>query len=305
MKKLIQILYKVQNAVDSVLAKLISALLVGIKALIPHWVKFNYQKSLEWITNQKINLENKKQQLKQFFLDKKQKLIELKTLVQNKIQELKEIDYANKFIEYKMKFIAFRQNHSLKELVLAGLVLLLIPLKKCYEYLSSVITISANQFTLIAVLSTVGTVAGINVYKISREIKNKEMVRRSPASIEKQTPAIVRPNYYKEEQRQFEIGDLKLPLYMKTANGTRSLTLDFKVTTSSRRTLQWLFDNEHKVRDWLLLHFEPIEADFPLLPEGREIVKDKIINELNLYLQHQHVEGKIISLQIINVLGNQ
>jgi hypothetical protein len=305
MNKLIQILYKLQNAVDSVLIKLISALLSSMKAMTPGWVKRNYQKSLEWIRNQKINVQNKRLQLKQFILDKKQKLVEIKTLAQSKIQLLKEIDYANKFIEFKITFHTFRQNHSLKELVTAGLVLLLIPLKKFYEYLASLITISANQFTLIAVLSTVGTVAGVNVYKISREIKNKEMVRRSPASIEKQTPAIVRPNYYKEEQRQFEIGDLKLPLYMKTANGTRSLTLDFKVTTSSRRTLQWLFDNEHKVRDWLLLHFEPIEADFPLLPEGREIVKDKIINELNLYLQHQHVEGKIISLQIINVLGNQ
>jgi flagellar basal body-associated protein FliL len=305
MKKLLPLLYKVQNAVDSALLKLLSAILNSMKALTPKWLKLNYQKSLDWVEYKKQQTKNKALTLKQQAIESKQKLLEFKAQAQIKIQELKEIEYGNKFIEYKIKIKTFRQTHSIKELVLTGLTLSLVPIKKCYEFCSSLINISANQFALVVVLSTVGTVAGINVYKISRDIKLKEAARRAPASSEPQLPAIVRPEYYKEEQRQFEIGDLKLPLHMKTANGTRSLTLDFKVTTNNRRTLQWLYDNEHRVRDWLLLHFEPIEADFPLLPEGREIVKDKILKELNNYLQHQNVEGQIKSLQLINVLGNQ
>jgi hypothetical protein len=305
MKKLLQLLYRIQYALDSVLLKLLTAIVTGMKALTPKWIKINFQKSLDWIETKKQNTKNRAQALKQQAISSKQKFAEIKVQTQAKIQLLKEIDYRNKLIECRIKIKTYRQTHSMKELIFTGFALAVAPIKKCYEYCSSLVSLSANQFALIVVLSTVGTVAGVNVYKISRDIKLKEIARRSPASSEQQIPPIVRPDYYKEDQRQFEIGDIKLPLYMKTANGTKSLTLDFKVTANNRRTLQWLYDNEHKVRDWLFLHFEPIEADFPLLPEGREIVKEKILKELNLYLQHQNVEGQVKSLQFINVLGNQ
>jgi flagellar basal body-associated protein FliL len=116
-------------------------------------------------------------------------------------------------------------------------------------------------------------------------------------------PYAVRPPYYKLEERMYHINGLILPIYIESTGSMKSLKMDITLEASNRTTVQFLVSNHAVIRDYLNSEIEAFEPTFPLEPEGRDILKEKIKIELNNFLKQQNVEGQIKKVYLKDILG--
>lgn len=126
---------------------------------------------------------------------------------------------------------------------------------------------------------------------------------RTPASVE-EAAKYDRPEYYKKQTKHFELVNLRLPVYFAEVNEIRSVDIDFIATMTNRSAKKFLEKNEFQFRDHLILQMEPSIASFPIEEEGKEIIRQKLISELNDFLKLHEVEGQVQELKIIYVLAN-
>jgi flagellar basal body-associated protein FliL len=61
---------------------------------------------------------------------------------------------------------------------------------------------------------------------------------------------------------------------------------------------------ELQFRDHLVLNLEPMMASFPLEEEGKEILRQKLLSEMNDFMESREIEGKVLDVKIVYVLGN-
>ncbi len=125
---------------------------------------------------------------------------------------------------------------------------------------------------------------------------------RAPASVEEE--AYSRPLYYKKQVRHLEFSAVRLPVFIPEVNELRSIDIDFMATLSNREARNWLAKHEFKLRDYLILHIEPVKAGFPLEDEGKEIIRKKIQAELNEFLIENKIVGHVTELKLTYVLAN-
>jgi flagellar basal body-associated protein FliL len=126
---------------------------------------------------------------------------------------------------------------------------------------------------------------------------------RSPASSPEEVEYL-RPDYYKKQTRFFEVTNLRLPVYVAKVNEIKSVDIDFIATMNNRSSRMFLEKHEFHLRDHLILQIEPSVAAFPLLDEGKEIIRRKLLLEINDFLKQNGVEGEVQELKIIYVLAN-
>lgn len=126
---------------------------------------------------------------------------------------------------------------------------------------------------------------------------------RAPASVE-ETVTYDRPNYYKKDQRFLEISNLRLPVYVADVNELRSVDIDFVATMSTRESKNYLLKMEFQIRDHLVLNVEPSVAAFPLEEEGKDILRKKLIMELNDFLKASGIPGEVQEIKITYILSN-
>lgn len=125
---------------------------------------------------------------------------------------------------------------------------------------------------------------------------------RAPASAEE--ILYERPEYYKEEKRHFDLTNFRLPVYVAQVNEIRSVDIDFNATLSNRNSRLYLEKNDSYLRDFLIMQLEPSVASFPLDAEGKEIIRDKLMREVDGFLKANSIEGHVIELRITYVLAN-
>jgi hypothetical protein len=53
-----------------------------------------------------------------------------------------------------------------------------------------------------------------------------------------------------------------------------------------------------------VLNLEPMMASFPLEEEGKEILRQKLLSEMNDFMESREIEGKVLDVKIVYVLGN-
>jgi flagellar basal body-associated protein FliL len=53
-----------------------------------------------------------------------------------------------------------------------------------------------------------------------------------------------------------------------------------------------------------LLNLEPILPSLPLDDEGKEIIRQKLINEINQFLKKHNIEGHVEEVRITYILAN-
>lgn len=154
------------------------------------------------------------------------------------------------------------------------------------------------MFTAGSVLSVIGIVSSG-----SRMANSYSESGREPASVEEEAK-YERPEYYKKQTKHFELVNLRLPVYVAQVNEIKSVDIDFVATMTNRSSKQFLEKNEFQFRDHLILQMEPSVASFPLEEEGKEIIRKKLIAELNDFLKLHEIEGEVEELKIIYVLAN-
>lgn len=164
--------------------------------------------------------------------------------------------------------------------------------------------LSTSQSLLLLVFSAASLLAVIGIsFSGNRLVDHHIDAQRAPASIEEDVP-YERPQYYKKQTRHFEITNLRLPVYIAQVNEIRSVDIDFTATLSNRNSRMFLEKKEFQLRDHLILQIEPSVASFPLEEEGKEIIKRKLLIEINDFLKLHEVEGEVTELKITYVLAN-
>lgn len=165
--------------------------------------------------------------------------------------------------------------------------------------LSTMQSLLLMTFTGLSVLAVIGI--GFSGQKLA---KNHFDTGRVPASAPEEDVAYERPEYYKKQTRFYEVTNLRLPVYVADVNELKSVDVDFTATLSNRSSKQYLEKNEFRLRDHLILQIEPSVASFPLTDEGREIIRRKILLEMNDFLATNEIQGEVTELKVTYVLAN-
>lgn len=157
-------------------------------------------------------------------------------------------------------------------------------------------------------LTVVGTAAfgltTLGLITSTQKITEKESPAREPAAkVEKATKISTRPHYYKDNEKQFTVLNVQMPIYVGGVNDIKSLRVDLTITPSNRYIREYFFDNEYLVQDKLNSSIRPIVPEFPLEEEGKRILKEKVRQEVNELLKELEIKGEIKEVHIKSMLA--
>lgn len=279
------LLEKIENAVNLFLIKLVELIFKSI----PQPVKLIFNKLVgyfEWIVANFKQIPN---------ISKKFLLL----LFKNAKSAVKAFNYKAALQETYQKAIAHTKESS------PGLgqikIFFLTPFLIMGQWLKG---LSAAQSFLLLTFTTASIISIIGIgYSGKKLVHDQFEMNRLPANTLEEVQ-YERPDYYKKQTRHFEATNLRLPIYIGEVNEIRSIDIDFTATMSNRNSRNFLQKNEFPLRDHLILQVEPSVATFPLIEEGKEIIRKKILNEINDFLKLNEVEGEVVELKITYVLAN-
>lgn len=221
--------------------------------------------------------------------DSKAKFTELKSM---KLLQVKE-EITKKSLEYKVRL----ENKAPKESMKQFMKLLMSPLTSLLNKINSmepskaIMAICLSAFLFLSIMQII--VSGSRIYDKTR----------GPASVMEEVQLPVRPSYYKLDQKQISLNQVKFPVYSQGRNSIQFLSVDFELDLSNRHIVIYLQDHEANLRDHLINNTEPIDPIFSLEKEGKSIIKEKVQKEINSFLKLKNVRGEVNSVNIIYLLG--
>jgi flagellar basal body-associated protein FliL len=164
--------------------------------------------------------------------------------------------------------------------------------------------LTVNQSLLLMTFTCASILAVIGIGFSGKKLAHDHLESmREPASVLEEV-GYERPEYYKKQTRFFELTSVRLPVYVAKVNEIRSVDIDFSATLTNRSSRMYLEKHEFQLRDHLVLQIEPSIASFPLEEEGKEIIRKKILLEINDFLKLHNQEGEVLELKIVYVLAN-
>lgn len=278
-------LAKIENAINFLLIKLTELIL----KFVPASVKNFYSKMTSLPESFIRLLKNIPQKLpvwKTFFMEKVLGLVSLQDIregIKNSYQRAREQYESQK---------AARGNNFISKL------------KMPYLMMAALLQgLSFNQSATLMTLTFASILAAVQITHTGMKLLAPETdVDRTPASSEENL--YDRPEYYKETKRQVTFTSYRLHVYAGGVNDLKTVDIDFTVTVNNRFGRMFLDKREFQLRDHLIHGIEPIEASFPLEIEGKEILRQKLILELNGYLKKHKVEAEVQDVQITYILVN-
>jgi len=163
--------------------------------------------------------------------------------------------------------------------------------------------LSPQQGLILVILSASSLIAGLSIFFQSQRIYMEETKHlRAPASVE--VLEFDRPAYYKEELRHVQIYGVRIPVYYPQVNELQTVTIDFNVTLSNRIGRVFIEKREFPLRDHLIQNLEPTLAQYSLNEEGKAIIKEKIGQEIQEFLDHHQIESEVKDLTLLYILAN-
>lgn len=127
-----------------------------------------------------------------------------------------------------------------------------------------------------------------------------ENPHRKPASVE---DVRKRPDYHFLDKKSFVVLNIKVPIFAKDINRVTAVTIDFGVRTSNRFATLFLTEYEYKLKDHFFMTMHPIESSFPIESEGKQVIREKILHELNEFLKQENVEGHVEEVTIMYIIA--
>ena len=167
--------------------------------------------------------------------------------------------------------------------------------------------LTAAQTVILLGSTAASVLAAINIFFSShRVLESHQYGYRSPASMEFEEEEVVyeRPDYYKQEFRHLQLTNVRLPVYVTDINELKHIDIDFTATLSNRMGRMMMERLEFQLRDHLILEVEPMEVNSPLFDEGKEILRQKLMQEINTFLKSRQIEGYVQDLKLTYILGN-
>ena len=162
---------------------------------------------------------------------------------------------------------------------------------------------SINKKSAVIGLSLLALIftGGLGIYFGANQIFMKEFPTRSIASVQEYD---YRPDYKLYEQKTIKILNMKVPIFSESVEKINSITVDFSLRTSTRFAKYYLIQYEYKLKDYFFTTVEPVVSDFPMQTEGKEVLKEKIRDEINNFLYENHVEGEVEEVNILYMVGS-
>ena len=163
--------------------------------------------------------------------------------------------------------------------------------------------LTSAQAILLLGFTSASVLAGINMIFSGNRLMDQMKDGRVPASVEDEA-IYERPDYYKIESRHLSITNLRLPVFFANVNELKSIDIDISATLSNRLSRLKLEKLEFELRDHLVLNIEPMLASFPLEDEGKDIIREKLLMEIQEFMTAQKIEGEVKDLKLIYILAN-
>lgn len=248
-------------------------------------------KLLLFITNTKARFFGKLQALKKSILSTKDK-------TQNKINTVKQYPYKDKIKKSSASSITFLKTTPLKKYI-EILENFLSPYTKKINNFFTRFSRSQYSIAVTALVMIVGGLTGV-IYS-SKNIYDTENPYRAPASVQEYDE---KPEYADYNKKTLKIFNIKIPVYAETVTSMDAVTVDFSIRTSTKFAKIYLEDYEYKLKDYFFTHVEVMVSEFTLKEEGKEVLKEKIIEELNAFLIKNDVEGEIVDINILYMVGS-
>lgn len=285
-RKVMNLLVKLENAINFLLLKLGELIVRSI----PKPLKFLFQKMEAWMKWLAANFKQVPAMIKKILI----------TFIGQTKSSALSFNYKAALQDTYKKAMAQAKESS------PGIGnfgrLLLTPFLMLGQWLKG---LSVAQSMLLLTFSTGSVLAVIGIgFSGHRLMNNHHDAGRTPASSAPEAVQYERPDYYKKQTRHFEVSNLRLPVYVAKVNEIRSVDIDFTATMTNRNARVFLEKHEFHLRDHLILQMEPSIAAFPLEEEGKEIIRRKLLNEINDFLKLNELEGEVVELKITYVLAN-
>lgn len=112
------------------------------------------------------------------------------------------------------------------------------------------------------------------------------------------------PPYYNDLARLSDMKGLKIPAYTSSIDKIKNLELDAFILFYNSSGKQFFDRNVIIFIDHLSLSLEPVMPQFPLTPEGKMILKEKIKNEITSLLHKEGIESSVEEVFFTNIFAN-
>jgi hypothetical protein len=284
---------QIEELINSLIARIAGLISGKAKSITPKKIKEKVDNSKELITSRrgvlKQKLEKRKEQALTSVVKAKEKVDKAKIKTLETVQKAREVNPKElKWAKVSAAILAFVAPPFIK-------------LKGWY------LNLKPTQIASFVTLSTVATLASVNIYVQSNKIAEES---RSPASeaveeVDKATAISRRPAYFKKTEKQFKVTNVVLPAYVNSNGAIKKLVIDFTIESSNKYIKAFFWDpqNTHYIYDVLNSQMEPISIEFPLEDEGKSIIKEKIHKEMNLLLKRLKIKGEIKEVHIHSMIA--
>jgi flagellar basal body-associated protein FliL len=283
-------LTKLENIINHFIFRLSEMMVKHIKKVAPTGLQIIWSKFLSYIETSKAKLKALPKQTLTYTL---QKVKWLKSL-------LLTFDFRSKLTQtFQTALAQYKEKRpkSISKLKTA----LLAPFLILGQWLQG---LSAAQSMLLLTFSAASFLAGINmIFSGQRLMSQNSTQNRTPASIEEELK-YDRPGYYKRQERHLELTNMRLPVYIAKLNEIKSVDIDFTITLTNRNSRKFLSKHEFELRDHIILNMEPLIATFPLEDEGKEVLRQKIWKEIDIFMEENKIEGSVEDLKLTYILAN-
>ncbi len=158
-----------------------------------------------------------------------------------------------------------------------------------------------SQLGFAAIVLFVMSIGFYGVYRSTSKIYQEEFTSRTPASVQQYAK---NPKYKMYIKKTLTVENIKVPIFAENVKQVRSITISFSVRTSTRFAKQYLVYYENQLKDYFFTSVEPVISSFPLESEGKLVLKEKIIYELNNFLAENKVEGLVEEVSIVFISAN-
>jgi hypothetical protein len=127
----------------------------------------------------------------------------------------------------------------------------------------------------------------------------KAVIRRQIASTLDEIPT-----YYNDIARISSIKSLKIPAYASKINKIKNLEMDAHILFYNRTGKQFFDESMIIFLDHLEMSIEPIQPSFPLSPEGKMVIKEKIKYEIDTVFKNMGINSHVENVFFTNIFAN-
>ncbi len=278
---------KIEYLINELLTKVLTFLASKRKKLIPIKVLHKFQK----IKNSVLEFYRK------IFNNLKAKMLILIVYFKNFPKKLLEI--KDKILIFIAKISQYFKNFDKKDL------------KKIYLTLkidlSFLKKIKISKKTLywgssgIALLGIFSIAIFPNIKKIA---KNYFPTIEENISLNEEKSINRRPAYYKKNEKQFLMRNIIVPIsFINSKKEIKKVDINVSLTSSNRYIKEFFFEHPYYIHDRINQSIAPIYGEFILKKEGKEIIKEKIKEELNRLIKELKIAGTIEEVYIDSIVA--